>query len=734
MKSTLFISFPLLARHCVKITILLIFTYASGQDSSSVFSRPLNDSLKGSFSVPDTGVIKNLNPVGKKEISIQLPSAPSTWIRSTGQLTWENHYATLQNPMSRTGLAYSRLGFQGTLFIAGLPFRSTAFYTTENSSVYRSNFINVRFDAEQYKRMLKQDAEKNMGRVGKSMSYYQLLLSQAQNYLGLLDTQIKAMDHLIPKEKPQFPDTSGIKNRYRSQGDSLVDKYRHQEMPDSFSNGGRDSVNMRLANIKARQDSLQSLRDSVFMKIQQWQQRYQQDSAKYAEYKALLEGGPENLLRDSVNSVQQSRLKKLAWISRIKNFQAGQAIANYNELSLWGLSLIGMDAAIEHSGWGIGMTLGRALNADGFFNPGTRPEYTKNLGGLQLSKTDSAGNKITAAYFYSYDIEKVPQKERNSVFSLEVKKTYRRYSLSLLGASSQFETQNPVWLGEGSETSVDNLANKALRSQLDIQLEYNAKLTGKWNYIGSAYTTIGNPFLRKNYSEAEIGWEQGWLKNKLKSKVYYKDLVTLTSELTPDRNRIKGAGISVQSNFSKGLNFFASYSPYEQGNNHPDTAFRTFNRTSLLTGGLSYMKTWKTVMWFVQGVYTHSAISGDQLPLTNTELVSLENTLSWNGIHDLRIDVSYNQASPNLDSLNFLSAGGLYQRQVNQKFKLGGGFRAIGYSSNSSLFGIGLNSEWLLWRKMAVASCLQFDRVNNWWGIEGVKAAFTSNITIRYSW
>ncbi|MHB1277806.1 MAG: hypothetical protein ACYC1Q_05355 [Bacteroidia bacterium] len=56
---------------------------------------------------------------------------------------------------------------------------------------------------------------------------------------------------------------------------------------------------------------------------------------------------------------------------------------------------------------------------------------------------------------------------------------------------------------------------------------YGAKVSAKWNYIGAMYTTIGNPFLRKNYREKEFNWEQKWLKGKITSKVFYKKLQTL---------------------------------------------------------------------------------------------------------------------------------------------------------------------------------------------------------------
>ncbi|MHB1277810.1 MAG: hypothetical protein ACYC1Q_05375 [Bacteroidia bacterium] len=75
--------------------------------------------------------------------------------------------------------------------------------------------------------------------------------------------------------------------------------------------------------------------------------------------------------------------------------------------------------------------------------------------------------------------------------------------------------------------------------------------------------------------------------------------------------------MQVQSGFSKGINFFALYSPYELGNNHPDTAFRTFNCTSLLSAGASYSKMWKRALWFSQFILSESSISGENLPLTH---------------------------------------------------------------------------------------------------------------------
>ncbi len=675
------------------------------------------------FKRSDSIIVSNAKTEIKRDFKLH-KSKPL--FKSNGHVTIENHYTNLQSPYVRSATAYTRLSYQGNIFLAGLPFQGSAFLTTENNTVYRSNFINLRFDGNQYRRTLKQDAENQAKILDKSVRFNSFILEELKGQLENIEDQIKGNDFLI---KQRLDDSLAKLNKPRNPLDTIDIKSRIHV--DTLSDTLTDKPSEWKTNAQSRKDSLMVLKDSLSIKFTRIYKVYREDSLKVAEYKSLIEHGPESILQDSMAS-QTS--KYTAWVSRVKNFQLGQAMVNYNELSLYGHCVKGLDMSMDLNGWQTGITLGRAFNNEGMFDPIAKPEFNKNLAGIQLGRTNEKGDKLILSYFYSKDIKSVKDNVKNQVLTLDVQKTYNRLTIQLTAGNSNYQQLSPITIGEAAPNQASDKENKAIKSKATVDLDYGAKVSLKYNYIGALYTTIGNPFLRKNYLEKEYDWEQKWAKGKISSKVLYKKLQTLKSELSPEVNTTRGAGVQVQSAFSKGINFFALYSPYELGNNHPDTAFRTFNRTSLISAGISYSKLWKRAMWLSQFILSNSSISGENLPSTQTTQYTLENTLSIDGSHDIRIEASINRTRPNLDSMNFSSLSGQYMKVVKQNLSLGGNFKSIKFSESSHLYGAGINCQWVLLEKVRITSDIELSEVQNWWGVEGRKLVTTANLRVGYSW
>ncbi len=727
------------------IIFLLNFTqgYSQKSDSALRMTHGVKDSLihvidsgnislfdSGSLSVPDSMMQKpehTRSGIRYEKPQLQLPGV-KPYLRTNGRLSIDNHFASLQSPYVRSATAYSRLSYSGNIFLAGLPFQTSAFLTTENANVYWSNQFTVRFDAEAYKRQLRSEAEKQSRQLNKALNFNQVLIGQLRSQIERLDHSVTANTFLLDSN---YLDRIRIPGKPDFDPDSLKEKLNEYRPEDTLSSKPAEQVNDWQSGAKHRRDSLLHRKDSLVHRLDSLYTRFQEDSSRLAEYRSLLESDPKEILKDSSSSRFS---KQLAWISRIKNFQFGQAVVNYNELSLYGLSVKGIDMQMNTNGWITGLTLGRAFNNEGMFDPVSSPVYNRSLAGVQVGRENEQGDAIIGSYFYAADIRSTDPRIKNQVTSLEVRKKYKWLSARVLAASSNHTQSRPILYGEQKPPTLTDKENKALLSRFTLDLDYNAEFSLQWNYVGALFTTIGNPFLRKNYLEKEFTWSQKWLKGKIRSKVFYKKLQTLKSELTPEVNSTQGAGIHVQSAFSKGINFFAVYSPYQMGNNHPDTAFRTLNKTSLLSAGISYSKTWDRVMWFSQLVYSQSTLSGEKLPETNTTQYAFENTWSIDGLHDMRLEVCTNRTKPNLDSMNFSSVNAQYQRLVRQHFSLGGNIKTIRFSETSGLHGVGLNARMRLFKIIQLNASYELDRVSNWWGVEGSRLVNTANLELVYSW
>lgn len=648
--------------------------------------------------------------------------------KASGQILSENYVSNIQNPWLRNDLAYSRLNLNLNISALGIPIKIMGFYTSEKNNLYSRSYFRVQYDIETHKQDIKDSYLQEIERYQKNLRleevFSEILKQQIENSKKELE-EYKRTDLIIPDTNEL---KNNLKNKLNQKIDSINQANQNNYWADSLKSKSNlnDSLN-KYSIKKQKYDSLLTVKDSLENRWTQWYQEYKKDSSTVAElYLKLKSGKIDELISDSL-SQNKNKLN-------VKSFQLGQANLNYNEHTIMGLPLRGIDLKLEKNDFSYGVSLGKSIQPNLFENRSQKPKYEKNLLGLNFSKKNQK-SKYGLFVFTSFDDSQVIEPERNSVFSFQLeRKIKKNILLNQTVSISDYSKQTIGTMESARSTRILKLnEHLAYSGVVDYQIFKATKINAKYNYFGNYFKTIGNLFLRNAYSEIEIGIDQGLFKNKINTHLFYKQLKNNTNEFSNISDQLSGYGINATSHFEKGPNFFLTISPYQQGNNHPDSLFRTFNQSNLIVGGITYSKNMKR--WFMNStlIYTHSGISGINLPEIKTNILTLENSIQFDGNHEFNISNEWSKTAPNLDSLNFVSHRISYLKIIQQNFTVNFSAFSIKYGNESGVKGVSSGLNYIYKKNTTIIANLNYQKVKNWWGIQGIKNAYSFNLSLMRS-
>ncbi len=172
----------------------------------------------------------------------------------------------------------------------------------------------------------------------------------------------------------------------------------------------------------------------------------------------------------------------------------------------------------------------------------------------------------------------------------------------------------------------------------------------------------GNPFLRSNYNELDVKLKTKVFDRRITASAFYKDFRDNITGLSNTTNKMSGYGISVKSSFRKALNFQIQHSPYQQGNNNPDTLFRTDNQLAVTTASLIFMKQYKNHSISSIFSFVNSTVDYNQGQMQVDNKLLLWSTTFINEKMNITAMTSRNITGPIVDTLNFWG----YRIGINQ--------------------------------------------------------------------
>ncbi len=231
---------------------------------------------------------------------------------------------------------------------------------------------------------------------------------------------------------------------------------------------------------------------------------------------------------------------------------------------------------------------------------------------------------------------------------------------------------------------MQSFGKKSHQRELGIFPTKTLEIKTSWKYVGPGYRSLGAPYSRTNFEEREIALKWKAFKNKLSLNGFYKTNRTDPLNYWEGTYKMSGFGLNARTNLKKYPNLFLSYSPFEQGNNSPDTLFRSNNKFSILTAGLSYRYKIKKVILFSNALFTRSHTEfiqlqnriGNQYNFTFSQSVQFSK-INITGLYTL------SRTNPSVDSLNNYRLGSNFLYTISDKIQIGGQYNGGFYQNGS---------------------------------------------------
>ncbi|MES2618098.1 MAG: hypothetical protein V4613_09470 [Bacteroidota bacterium] len=686
----------------------------------------------------------------------------------TGEVRSESFAATAQNPMMRNEPMYSRLYIAPTISLFGLPFKANFFFTTENNNTYQSNFFSFRLDVNAMRQQAANDIQKELDDAKKLDKLREFDLQkntlETQRYeqeLNGLKSKIPDADELNRTLQQQAEEKSKayiaqqrlaaeeklknaseeekqkIEAELKQQSDSIINHYK-KEAGDSLMNAKgqyEDKADTaRLGKYLRMQQQLETLKN----KRQQIEDLRQQDSAMLLQ-KANSIRNPDDLRKMAKEQLPGNSLIKT--ILAVDRFGIGIVNPQYSEFTLFAASIKGIDIGINKDKTFYDITLGKTTQQ--FTGPfsAVKPVYDRSIGIIRYGIGELKGNHLSAEYLYAFDQSNAnPNLPMISNGVLNIHARFEVLKNTLVEANAAQSSYRERY-SENTQTITANnnsavlgaSANKAFQIKATQIVKPTIKVEASIKQTGAAFHTVGNPFLRRNFREAEFKYEQQFFKKKVKFSGFYKEMRDNLIELNKATNRMKGYGLKLSTVFEKYPNLSLGYSPYQQGNNHPDSIYRTNNQFSITTAILTYKKRYKSVNWIGLMSYTRSAMQIGNLGTVGYELRTMVNTLQLGKRHTSIISCMQNITAPFVDSLNSNSIQANHTYLAGRKLALTFLGEQTQYKNGAFKTGGGLQVTSQLFRNFTLSVLTRYDKIHRLWNLENADV-FTGRVVMVWRW
>ena len=591
----------------------------------------------------------------------------------SGSLINETYATNYIDPFSRNEKVYNRLYGNPSIDILGLPFNLDFFLTTENNSFYNSNYLTLDFDFDKYKQKLQQKAQQKINaQIEAKQESVKSLMDVTK------DKQIALKE--IRREKQNLArlaaSTSSLeKYKYDQWLDQQKRKTNSHVDYDSIQiiRGGEQLIMDSMTNYKSYQQYHDSLIE-INRKIDRWEARYKETEQLYEKYKKY-----DEVLNDSLTKLKNEYASKdylykkgkelplyqkaQKIISVVDKFRLGLTNPVYSDYSLNGVPVKGYDIGLNIKSNKLDITSGRTFRTEynTFGSSQPRPAFDRNVIGLKWTQNFNTNHSISIASVSLFDMDTVSNKKRNLLHTIEFNHLILGTEL-FVSLNHSYLNEKPNLISEsvdpfGTVIKINNLErfydHLALEAQINKDIGKNLGLEGNFKRLNPSFVTLGNPYLRSNFEEFNFKLKAKLFKRKVRVTSFYKDFKDNITQLSSSTNTMSGYGVSAQSNFKGPLNFFAQHSPYQQGNNNPDTLFRTDNQLAVTTGTLMYTKKFKNTFLTATLTYVNSKVDYNRGSL----LVDNSMLMQTFGLSNKKISgnfsLSRNITGPVVDTLNF---------------------------------------------------------------------------------
>lgn len=662
-----------------------------------------------------------------------------------GTASMESYSSSFQNPRNLSEAKYIRFSSYSNVSIFTLPFVADVYYTTEKNSLFNSNHFSIRFDKQSFEQSLTQKYQQNLKVSKQELDY-------TQYQTALLDKSKAALEQ-------QKASLAGKQAEYKTRLEDQLEKEKNQQLKkgrdsldlleDEFKNKGlsyRDSLQQKRERVQTKMEQkrlaadthrlakkyrlVSKKLDSVHLKYQKYREKFSEDSAKMADFIQAY-NDPVSKAGLWLGAKKESGMSRV--LSAVNDFSIGNFISSNHALSTFGLNARGLQTKFSLAKAEVGLDVGKAMANDLSSYQRSNGSFDRNAVAVRL---DYPIHKKLNSILFAHHIFDPKQKRSkdnkqawvNSVYGLELNYlVLKQAAITINAAKSAFDVSNRI--GIDGEVDVKPYihsfqSQSAYDFSIQSEITKTTELDATYSFVGPKYRNLGNPFMRVNFLEYKAKLKQGWIKNQIKTAVFYKQLSDNPMKINETTNTTSGYGFSVQSRFKnrKLPNFTFQISPYEQGNNHPDSLFRVNNQFQLMMGGMSYFTQIKAV-GINAGIFGSNSVS----QLSDSFLAGVH-TISGNVDFTLGQKLAIGSGFTAVRSKPFVDSShvNIYQCRVHyalsRNARIGTEAFLSDYASGSYRKGVKLQGSYATKKGLSITLQTGYDRYFKLWGIDNAEA------------
>jgi len=682
-----------------------------------------------------------------------------------GTIANESYASNFVLPFSTNQPVYSRWYGNTKVAAYNIPLNVDFYYTTEPNQYYNSNFITVSLDKDQlianarngvYNKIKQKQNEVKLNTISKDLIEKQKRL--------VLDSINHQKNKLKSIEKPQLPldikDTTALKNHIEVLALQKIDEQK-SGLQDSIEqiNNYKIQINDSIERIYQIYNEKKAQYDSINQKINALESKYNYadsmyhqyihlDSAYKKEIEKLESFKNDGALLQSIgekyipNKIRVPLEKVLGAIDR---FQVGLTTPFFSKYILTGVPVKGIDIALKGNKITTQLVYGKMnsffspINANGFEDK--KASFENPIYGLRLEYKPKENFVLSwnNTLIVSNAGESIETK--NTATGLELDWQFNS-KLDFKGAiystylSYLFNKPNSPIITEQPLPILTPIQLFKQQSMYVVESKYklfkNTDVIGKITRVNLGYNAFGAPFNRRNFLEHDVALKQVAFKRKLLLDLGYKNLQMLNLPGDSITNKSKGFSFNLRTNLKKLPNLILNYSPYFQGNNHPDTLFRTNNQYSLFTSTVFYSFKTKLVSHTVSASFTNAKTEFFQL---NNRIVQtrLGTGMYIVTIKKLSVAATFqvNRVNPGIDTVNYNSYRLNITQKLNEKYSIGLQTMYNRFQNNSYLYTGGIQFNATFKNNIVLQSIVSGGRIHELYAISD-QNTFFGRINVVY--
>lgn len=669
-----------------------------------------------------------------------------------GEVTIKTRLSNYTDPFTISENNYTRVyGDLNTDIV--LPLTTTFYYSTESQNIYQSNYFSAKVNTEQLLNKFRNYQEIITSKKAELLKNSQLKDGLAQNK-SLLEQKLAKTENEILLYKDSLKNLTKL---YQPPALALDSTLHHDLDSEVLS-----KKQMIADSISRRRPNTDQIDSSINKIIKQKEEKKELLSGYLDKTNTLLEKAikKENELSNSLDSVKaikeqfdrrKSAITKLipknkletvkTILSQIDHLDFGSVRPYLSEKTINGIVIKGVDVGYQLFELPVTLVSGKTYNQSNqiFFDRNRKPKFTETIHGISIhSKKDS---KTYWSFSNSILYNRSPEDGagQNLLHEFNISRTFLgklETDLTVFMGANYNQFNPPVQSLRHEKGSLGHTNFKSFTDKLGMGITSKYRLSSivelkiKYSQIQPGYANTINPFIRKDYREFELDSKLKLFKRKLTASLMYKKFRDNIANLQPTTNQMSGYGVRINSSFKGVINFYASLSPYKQGNNNPDSLLRTQNQLSVLTGGVILRKKTKTLSTVSNLNYTKSQISiPNESPIQNQFLCADFNI--GNSKFKFNSQFARNTAGHHIDSLNYISIRSNFVYGFENKLNAGFNGFLNQYDNGANRLELGINFSSTLFNKLTITSELRGGKISGLYGIVS-KKIWTGFLTVQY--